>query len=187
MILARNWWAVATRGALAILFGLLTLTRPRSGLLAIVLVFGAYAIADGVLNLVSAARAGKRQESWGVLAVAGLAGIASGIVAFAWPGITALALLYLVGAWAIVVGAFEIGAAVRLRRVIKHEWALGLLGALGVVFGVMLFAQPLIGLYALVIGVGLYALASGVTMLVLGFRLRRLYIREVGIMVHQSA
>jgi len=104
--------------------------------------------------------------------VEGLLSIAIGVLAVLWPASTALTFVYLIGAWAVVSGVLEIASAVRLRKVIAHEWALGIAGALAIAFGLLMFYQPLAGGLAVVWWLGAYALISGVMMIVLGFRLR---------------
>jgi uncharacterized membrane protein HdeD (DUF308 family) len=107
--LARNWWVVLLRGVAGILFGIVAVLAPGISLAALVLVFGAYAFADGVLNVASAIRRRGASDRWWALLLEGVVGIATGIVSFVWPGITALVLLYLIAVWALVTGAFEIG------------------------------------------------------------------------------
>ena len=170
--LVANWWALALRGLIGVVFGLLAIASPGLTLTALVLLYGAYAFLDGVLALVAAVRAAERHGRWGWLALEGLAGIGAGIVTFAWPGITAIVLLYLIAAWALVTGILEIAAAVRLRSEIKGEWALVLAGVASVVFGVLLFLYPSAGALAVVWLIGAYALLFGLLMLVLAFRLR---------------
>jgi uncharacterized membrane protein HdeD (DUF308 family) len=171
-ILARNWWAVLLRGIAAALFGLLTLLAPALSLAALVLVFGAYAFVDGVLALVSVVR-GRAGGPWWAVVLEGLAGVAAGVVTLLWPGITVLALLYLVAAWAFVTGVLEVAAAVRLREVIEGEWLLALSGVASIALGVLLALFPGPGAVALVIWIGAWALVSGVLMTALGVRLRR--------------
>ncbi len=171
--MARNWWAVLLRGLVAILFGIVTFVNPGISIAALVLVFGAYAFADGVLALVSAFRRGGAQGS-GVLVLEGVAGVAAGVVTFLWPGITALALLYLIAAWALVTGVFEIVAAVRLRKVLTHEWLLALGGVASIALGLLLVAFPGAGALGVVLWIGAYALVFGVLLSVLAFRLRAL-------------
>jgi len=136
----------------------------------LVLLFGAYAIVDGVLALYAAARSGG-QNVWAPL-LEGVLGIIAGIVAFVWPGLTALTLVYIIAAWAIVTGVLELIAAVRLRNVISNEWTLGFAGVLSVVFGVLLFAQPGAGALAVVWIIGVYAVIFGIALLALAWRLR---------------
>src|SRR5256885_4424651 len=123
--LARNWWVVALRGALAVLFGVLALVWPAITIGVLVLLFGAYALVDGVFALGSALFGGARVEgrrAW--LILEGVVGVAAGIVAFVWPGVTALALLWVIAAWAIITGVLEIATAIRLRRELRGEWLL---------------------------------------------------------------
>jgi uncharacterized membrane protein HdeD (DUF308 family) len=170
----RNWWVLALRGVVAILFGVIAFSQPGITLTALVWTWGAYALVDGVCALVSAVRAATSYQRWGMLLLEGVAGIAAGIVAFGWTGITALTLLYLIAAWAIVTGIFEIAAAIRLREMIEGEWLLGLAGVLSILLGVLIVARPGAGLLASVWIIGSYALIFGIVMLVLAFRLRAL-------------
>jgi len=173
-VLTRNWWAIALRGVAAIIFGLLTFVMPGITLAALVLLFGAYAIVDGVFNLVAVARgqAGERDEPRWLLVLEGIVSIAAGLVAFLWPGLTALALVYLIGAWAIVKGVLEVVAAVRLRRQIENEWWLGLSGALSIVFGALVMIAPGAGALALAFWIGAYAIVFGALLVGLALRLR---------------
>src|ERR687895_1313310 len=127
--LTRNWWAIVLRGIAGILFGVITFFAPGISLAALVLLFGAYAFADGVLAIVTAVRRRGTDRGW-LLLLQGLVGIAAGVVTLLWPGITAIALLYVIAAWALVGGALQIAAAIRLRRVISGEWLLALAGLL---------------------------------------------------------
>jgi uncharacterized membrane protein HdeD (DUF308 family) len=172
--LSRNWWAIALRGVAAIIFGLATFAVPGITLAVLVLLFGGYAIVDGIFNLVAAARglAGGGEQSRGWLVLEGLVSIAAGVAAFAWPGLTALALVYIIAAWAIVTGVLEIVAAVRLRRLIDNEWWLALSGALSIVFGGLLMAAPGVGALALVFWIGAYAILFGALLIGLAVRLR---------------
>jgi uncharacterized membrane protein HdeD (DUF308 family) len=123
--------------------------------------------------VIAAARAGRmREQSWGTLLIEGLLGIAVGAVALLWPASTALAFVWLIGVWAIASGALEIASAIRLRKLIEHEWALGIAGALSVAFGLLMFYRPIAGGLAVVWWLGAYAMFFGIMMIVLGFRLR---------------
>jgi uncharacterized membrane protein HdeD (DUF308 family) len=172
--LSRNWWAVVLRGVAGMLFGLITFFAPAISLAALVLLFGAYAFADGVLAIVSAFRRHGAGDRWWLLALEGITGIAAGVVTFLWPGITALVLLYIIAAWSLVTGAFEIAAAIRLRKAITGEWLLALSGILSIAFGVLLILVPGAGALALVIWIGAYAFVFGALLIALGFRLRAL-------------
>ena len=156
----------------------MALAWPGITLGALVLLYGAYALADGVFAIaaVMAGRTGGRP--WWSLLVEGLVGIAVGIMTFAWPGISALVLLYLIAAWAFVTGIFEIVAAIRLREEIRGEWLLALSGILSILFGVALVIWPGAGALALVWVIGAYAIAFGALLIALGFRLRSWSRRE---------
>ena len=172
-VLSRNWWLVALRGLAAIVFGVLAFVWPAITLWALVLLFGAYMLVDGIFAIVAAVRAAGREARWWLLLIEGVLGVLAGLVAAFWPGLTALALLYFIAAWAIVSGILEIAGAIRLRREIEGEWALGLSGALSLLFGVLLVVIPApADLLSLVWLIGAYALAFGVLLLVLAFRLR---------------
>jgi uncharacterized membrane protein HdeD (DUF308 family)/sporulation protein YlmC with PRC-barrel domain len=171
--LGRNWWALALRGVAAILFGILAFAWPGITLFVLVLFFGAYMLVDGIFAIVAAVRAAGREARWWLLLIEGVLGVLAGLVAAFWPGLTALALLYFIAAWAIVTGILEIAAAVRLRREIAGEWALGLSGLLSLLFGVLLVVIPApAGILSLLWLIGVYAIAFGVVLLVLAFRVR---------------
>jgi uncharacterized membrane protein HdeD (DUF308 family) len=174
MTLARNWKLLALRGLCAIIFGILAFVWPGVTLGVLVLLYGAYALIDGVLAIVAALS--KRQESglpWWALLLEGLLGIGAGIVAFVWPGITALFLLFLIAGWAIVTGVFEIIAAIRLRKEIEGELWLALSGALSIIFGLLLIVRPGAGALTVVWLIGAYAIFFGIFLLALAFRLKR--------------
>jgi uncharacterized membrane protein HdeD (DUF308 family) len=163
----------------AILLGLLAFIWPGITLFVLVIFWGAYMFVDGVFAIVAAVRAAGQEARWWLLLVEGILGVLVGIVTFIWPGLTALALLYLVAAWAIVTGILEIVGAIRLRREIEGEWALILAGVLSVIFGVLLAVIPApAGLLSLTWLIGVYAIAFGVIMLILAFRLRSMAGRE---------
>jgi uncharacterized membrane protein HdeD (DUF308 family) len=168
--LARHWWLVALRGLAAVLFGILAFAQPQMTLTLLVLLFGAYALVDGVLGLIAAFR-GDADHRW-AMAAEGIVSVLAGLAAFLWPGVTALVLLYIIAFWAILTGALEILAAVRLRRVIHNEWALILSGALSILFGIVLVAAPGAGALAVVWLIGAYAIVFGITLLALAWRLR---------------
>ncbi|HEV8354711.1 MAG TPA: DUF308 domain-containing protein [bacterium] len=170
--LARNWWAVVLRGVLAIAFGLIAFFYPTLTLPLLVLLFGAYALVDGVFAFLAAMRAAARHERWGAFILEGISGVAAGILTFVWPAMTALVLLYLIAAWAVITGIFEIVAAIRLRKEIAGEWMLGLGGLASIVLGVLLVVYPSSGALVVIWIIGLYAILFGVLLLGLGLRLR---------------
>lgn len=170
--LARNWWAVVLRGVIALAFGVIAFFYPPTTLAALVLLFGVYALVDGVFAFVAAVRAAARHERWGTLILEAVSGVAAGVLTFVWPELTALVLLYLIAAWAIVTGVFEVIAAVRLRREIPGEWMLALGGIASVAFGILLVANPGSGALVVVWIIGGYAMLFGVLLVGLGLRLR---------------
>jgi len=172
--LGRNWGWIAFRGVVAVLFGVLAFAWPGITLAALVIVWGAYALADGVLALIAAWQVRDQGKPFWSLVVVGLLGIAAGVVTFMWPAITALTLLMIIAAWAVVMGIFQIVAAVRLRKVIQGEWWLGLSGLLSVIFGIAMFAQPGAGALAVIWVIGAYAILFGFLLIVLGLRLKQL-------------
>ena len=171
--ISRNWWALALRGLAALAFGILAIFWPGITLLALILLFAAYAIVDGVLAIASGLRrdTDRRSPDWFMI-LAGIAGIIAGIVAVVLPGITTLVLLIVIAAWAIVTGVAELAAAYQLRDVIRGEWLLALNGVLSIAFGILLVVFPGAGALAVVLLIGVYAIVSGVMLLALAFRLR---------------
>jgi uncharacterized membrane protein HdeD (DUF308 family) len=170
--LAANWWALALRGLAGILFGGLTLFFPGLSLAALVLLFGAYAAVDGIFAVVAAVRGRGADRPWWALVLGGLISLAAGVAAFVYPRLTALTLVYLIGAWALVHGVFEIVAAVRLRKQIRGEAWLALSGVLSVVFGALVLVAPGAGALALLLWIGAYAVVFGVLLIALAFRIR---------------
>jgi len=159
--LSRGWWLLLFRGLFAIAFGVLTWVKPGISLAALVLLFGAYSMADGILCLWTAVAGSKGHEYWWLVLLEGLVGIGIGLVSFLAPGITALALLFYIAIWAVATGVLEIAAAVRLRKEIEDEWFLLLSGLASVVFGALLVIQPAAGALALLWLIGSYAIVFG--------------------------
>src|SRR5689334_7495127 len=141
-ILARNWWALALRGLAAVAFGIMVFIWPAITLLVLVVLFGAYAFVDGIFAILAAVRAAGRQQQWGAMLIEGVIGILVAGLALFWPGLTVLALLYLIATWSMLTGIFEIAAAIRLRREIIGEWLLALGGAASILFGLLLVVLP---------------------------------------------
>ncbi len=175
VLVARSWWAILIRGIAAVLFGILALALPRLTLLVLVALFGAYALVDGIFAIAAVVRGFERRRanSWWLL-VEGIAGIIAGLVAFFWPGITALVLLYIIAAWAIVTGILEIVQAVEMRRVIRNDWLLILSGVASVIFGILLFLFPGAGALTVVWLIGIYAIVFGALVIGLSLWLRRM-------------
>jgi uncharacterized membrane protein HdeD (DUF308 family) len=169
-LIADRWWTLVVRGVAGIAFGIFTLVAPRTSLLAIVYVWGAYAIIDGIGALASAWRNDRGGRGW--LIFEGIVGIGAGIVAFAWTGLTALFLLIMIASWAVITGVIELIAAFRLRREIEGEWLLAASGVLSVILGIVLFMAPGAGIVALLWTIGVYAIVFGGMLIALGFRVR---------------
>jgi uncharacterized membrane protein HdeD (DUF308 family) len=175
--LARNWWIVALRGVLAVLFGVMALLWPGITIASLVLLFGAYALVDGVFAVVGGFSMAGQRERWWVMVLEGIAGILIGLIAFFWPGITTLVLLYFIATWAIVTGIFEVIAAIRLRREIEGEWLMALAGIASILLGVFLILQPAAGAIGLIWWIGSLSIVFGVLLIILSFRLRGLVAR----------
>jgi uncharacterized membrane protein HdeD (DUF308 family) len=169
--LLSRWWIWVVRGVAAILFGILAFASPGSSLLALVYVWGAYAVADGVFALMIAAQRGNAGLRWGWMFFQGLIGIGAGITTFVWPAITAVALLGVIAAWAFLTGVAEIAASIALRREIRGEWLLALSGVLSIAFSALLVFRPDAGALAIVSLIGAYAVLLGVLLMSVGFRL----------------
>ena len=172
-ILSRSWWLLLVRGLVAIVFGVLTWFQPGISLAALVSLFGAYSMADGILALWTAIAGRKDHEHWWVLLLEGLLGVGIGVLTFIAPNVTALALLFYIAIWAIATGVLEIVAAIRLRKEIQGEWLLILAGLASVVFGILLMAQPGAGALALLWLIASYAIVFGVVLVILAFKARR--------------
>lgn len=170
--LAKNWWLLLLRGIAAIVFGVLALAWPGITLLSLVIVYGAYALVDGLFAIYAAITGGNTAPRWW-LAIVGVAGVLAGIIAFVNPIIFGLTLLMLIAAWAIVSGVFEIIGAIRLRKEIDNEWWLILHGVISVLFGLLLFASPASGAVGLIWVIGIYAILGGAILCALAFRLKK--------------
>jgi uncharacterized membrane protein HdeD (DUF308 family) len=173
-LLASTWDMFLVRGILAILFGIATLLMPGITLIVLVVLFGAYALVDGIILSILAFKNRKNDSNWWLMLLTGLVSIAAGVVTFVWPGITTVSLFYVIVAWAIFTGIFEVLYAIQFRKEIEGEWLLVLDGILSVGFGILLIAQPIPGALAVLWLIGVYAIAYGAMLVVLAFRLRNL-------------
>lgn len=167
--MAEHWWVVLLRGLLAILFGVLAYTWPGLTILILVTLWGAYALVDGIFGVVAGVR-GK----WGSLVVIGLLGIAAGVIAFLWPGLTAVTLLWILAFWAIVAGVLQISAAIRLRKEVQGEWLWVLSGILTIGLGVLFFLFPGAGILSVTWLIASLAIVWGVLLVMLSFKLKGL-------------
>jgi uncharacterized membrane protein HdeD (DUF308 family) len=171
-ILKENWWVNALRGALGILFGVIALFFPVATILSLVLLFSAYMLVDGAFSIVGAIRAGSKGEQWGWLLTQGIVSLITGVLAFLWPGITALAFVMIIAAWAIVSGSLQLAAAFRIRRRERGRGWLIFSGIISILFGVLLVIAPLIGAIVLTWWVGAYVLVSSLLLLIVAFSVR---------------
>jgi uncharacterized membrane protein HdeD (DUF308 family) len=171
----RRWWTLVLRGLLVVAFGLLLALDPRIGIAALIFVFGVYSLADGFLALGSLMRFGAN-GGW-LVGVGGALSILTGLVALLWPGLTAIAFFYLLAWWAILWGTLELVGAIAYSQEVENEWAIVLSGVLWVAFGVILLIWPASGMLAVLAIVSVFAIMRGITLVVAGFRLRRLHNR----------
>ena len=172
--LKRHWWVPVLRGIAAVLFGIMAFVYPGLTVAVLVLLFGAWILVDGVFRVIGAIGHRASDKEWGFDLIIGIMGIIIGFLTFHAPRITALALIIYIAAWALMIGATEIALAIKLRREIKGEWFLILMGLLSIAFAVMLLWNPLPGALALVWLIGSYAIAFGILAVIFGFRLRSL-------------
>ena len=169
-VLAKDWWLLALRGLLGVIFGVVALIMPVATILALVLLFSAYMLVDGCFALYTAVRAMRRRDSWGMPLIQGIANIATAAIAFLWPGITVLAFVVLLSAWAIVSGCLMIMATYNVEGHGRGWLAFG--GIISLLYGFLMILAPLIGAVVLTWWLGAYSLVLGVAMIVLAFRLR---------------
>lgn len=172
--LGQRWWVLLLRGICAMVAGILTIAWPEITLLALVILFAVFALVDGAAGIVLGIRGEEDGTVWWTMIILGLISVAAGIMALSWPGLTALVLLAIIAASAILRGIFEIITAIRLRKEIDDEWVLGLSGLLSLAFGILLWVAPGEGALAVVLLIGAYMLALGVMAVALSLRLRRL-------------
>ncbi len=170
-VLAKNWWALALRGVLAILFAITAFVMPGLTLGLLLLVFGVYLVVDGIFALIAGVRAAERHERWGMLAFEGLVDLAAGVVIVMWPAPSLLAFIYFAAFWAIVTGSALLASAIRLHR--EHgEWMLLVSGGLSLIWGVLVLLFPAAGVLVWAWWIGTYALLFGISMIVLSLRLK---------------
>jgi uncharacterized membrane protein HdeD (DUF308 family) len=172
--LARFWWVLLLRGLAAVVFGALAIIWPDLTLFVLVILFGAYTVVDGVLEIWSGIQSRNVHDRWWVDILIGIAGIVAGVLVMALPGLSALALMYFIAAWMVVTGVLEIVYAIRLREQIRNEWLLALAGVLSVLLGIYFFLFPGSGAVSLVWVIGVYAILFGVLLVMFAFRARRM-------------
>jgi uncharacterized membrane protein HdeD (DUF308 family) len=169
--LVKDWWLLALRGLLGMIFGSIALLMPVATIVALVLLFSAYMLVDGCFSLYAAARAMRRRDSWGMTLLQGLASIIAGVVAFLWPGITVLVFVLLLAAWSIVSGCLMLAAARNIEGGYGRSWLI-FGGIVSLLYGFLMIVSPLIGAVVLTWWLGAFSLVFGVATIVLAFRLR---------------
>lgn len=172
--LKRYWWVPVIRGICGIVFGIIAFAYPGLALTTLVLLFGAWVLIDGVFRIVGATAGRASDPDWGFHLIIGILGIVVGVLTFRSPGITALALIIYIAAWALMVGAAEIALAIKLRREMKGEWFLIFMGLASIIFAALLLWNPGPGALALLWLIASYAIVFGVLAIIFGFRLRSL-------------
>jgi uncharacterized membrane protein HdeD (DUF308 family) len=170
--LARNWWLIALRGVLGMIFGVIALVMPVATILALVLLFSAYMVVDGAIAIYAAIRAARKQEGWGFLLFQGIASLAAAAIAFMWPGLTVVAFVLLIAAWSIVSGCLMLAAAMRTEQA---RWWLVLGGAAALLYGFLMIVAPLSGAVVLTWWLGAFALVFGAALIILSLKLRSRY------------
>jgi uncharacterized membrane protein HdeD (DUF308 family) len=168
----KHWWQIAVRGFLALIFGILVLAWPGVSLLIFAIIFGAYVFVDGIFTLVAAVnyKAGAGRRTW--LFIRGIVGIIVGLITFFWPAITALALVILIAAWALVTGVMELVFAFRATQDSAIRWMFAISGILSLILGILILARPIAGMLVIIWIIGAYAVLAGILLIILGFRLR---------------
>jgi uncharacterized membrane protein HdeD (DUF308 family) len=174
-LMTQNWWAIALRGLVAVLFGIAAFMWPGITLWVLVALFGAYALFNGIFTVIEAFSRDVSRERWRPLLFEGVIGSAIGVVTLIiGPWLTAMGLIYLIAFWAIMTGMFEIITAIRLRHEIRGEWMMALIAILSMAFGFLLVAFPAAGALSVILIIGAFAFASGALMIALAFKLRSL-------------
>ena len=171
-LLSRYWWTLLLRGLAAIIFGVVAFMWPGISITALVLVFGAYVLVDGIFSLIAAFSNKAQSEQRWLTGLVGALGILFGLLTFIWPAAAALALLLYIAAWSLATGVLQIVAAIRLRKEIKGEFWLGLAGALSIAFAVLVLLNPGAGALAFIWLISAYAIAFGIAFVILSFRLK---------------
>jgi uncharacterized membrane protein HdeD (DUF308 family) len=170
-LFTKNWWVLLLRGIVAVLFGILAITRPGITLAVLVLLFGIYALVDGCFALFAAIGGWSHREDRWLLLLEGFIGIGAGILTMRAPGITTVVLLFFIAAWALATGVLRIVAAIRLRKEISGEFWLVLSGIASVIFAFLVMLNPAAGALAMSWLIGWYALFLGAMLVMLSIKL----------------
>ena len=179
--LSRYWWTFILRGVLAILFGIIAFVSPPTTIAVLVLLFGAWALVDGVFHIAAAVQDRSRNRSFWLAVFEGAVSIIAGAIALVFPGLAAASLLLLISAWSIITGVAEVVLAIRLREQLTGEFWLAIGGILSILFGVLLFLFPTSGAITIVWIIGAFAIVFGISMIALGWRLRAVHQRVAAV------
>jgi uncharacterized membrane protein HdeD (DUF308 family) len=171
-VVPRHWWAVALRGVVAVIFGILAFAWPGITLTVLIVLFGAFALVEGIFAIISAIRS-HGNHVW-LLLLQGIVGILAGLAAFFWPGMTALILVFIIAVWAILSGVLAIIGGIQMRQVIDDAWAWIVGGILSVILGVLLIAAPGAGALAVVWLIGAFAILFGISLFGLAWEVKQL-------------
>jgi uncharacterized membrane protein HdeD (DUF308 family) len=172
--LAKYWWIFLLRGLFSIIFGVLAFVMPGLTIATLVIVWGAYALIDGIFSLYASATGGTKPGDHWLVGLQGLIGLAAGVIILIMPGVTALGLLIAIAAYSLVVGVLQIAAAIKLREEIEGEFWLGLSGLISILFGMFIIARPGEGALAVIWIIGAYALVFGAFLISFAFRIKSL-------------
>jgi len=173
-VYGKYWWVMSLRGFCAVLFGIGALAWPGIALTVLIIFFGAYALVDGAFAMGAAIKAARAHREWWIFMLEGVSGLVIGTITFFMPEVTAITLLYIIVAWAIITGILELFASFSVPWSMVNKILLGFSGILSVLIGVLLFLFPAGGILTLVWLVAAYALAFGFVLIILGFQMRKL-------------
>lgn len=174
-VLFKNWWLVASRGLLALMFGILALLFPEATILALVMYFGVLTLFGGTMFIVLALRRARHKESWFWWMLEGIVDLVFGVLVILYPGISISIFVLFLAVWAIVLGLVQIVNAVQLRRRFHYWWLTLVYGILTLLFGLVLFANPFSGAVAVTIFISFFAMAYGLLLIFTAFSLRTMH------------
>lgn len=170
--LAKYWWIFLLRGIFAVIFGILAFAMPGITLATLVILWGAYAFADGIVSLYTAIAGTTHGDDRWLVGLQGVIGVVAGLITFFFPMATAIGLLIAIAAWSLVIGVLQIVAAIKLRKEIEGEFWLGLSGLISILFGFFIMARPGAGALAVIYIIGAYAIVFGVFLIAFAFRVK---------------
>jgi uncharacterized membrane protein HdeD (DUF308 family) len=173
LMLNRPWWELVLRGLFIMIFGIIAIAWPDISLWALILIFGVFIFVEGLFQMVAAFSVKKEDPSWSLMFISGLFSFIIGILAISWPGVTAVVLLWLIGAWAIVVGITQIAYSGQAKQEDGTRRGLMVVGGLiAIMFGFMAFLWPGATAITLILIIGFFAIFFGIQLMVVGFMSR---------------